>query len=201
MWVYLTLLCLLVALLVSSTLIDENENCGFWASVGECKKNPRYMLHSCALSCSMAQEKKADIPKDFYSIVERDIHGNEISFDRFKGKVVYVVNVASQCGYTEENYNLLRSLQKFNYDGLEIVLAPCNAFGGQEPGSATEIYNFASRKGYNGIILAKDEVNGNSARPTFQYLTHVTDKKHIEWYIVYYFSFFGFMKNYFSLLL
>eukprot|EP01033_Poteriospumella_lacustris_P005673 gene5674-4061_t len=121
------------------------------------------------------------IPKSFYEIVEKDIHGNEITFDRFKGKVVYVVNVASQCGYTEENYKTFRALQKYYDSGLEIVLAPCNAFGGQEPGSPSDIYHFASRKGFSGIILEKDEVNGVVARPTFQYLKHATGKDYIEW--------------------
>lgn len=165
-------------------LVDQNESCEFWASIGECKKNPRYMLQSCALSCDRVTTQAKAIPKSFYEIVEKDIHGNEITFDRFKGKVVYVVNVASQCGYTEENYKTFRALQKYYDSGLEIVLAPCNAFGGQEPGSPNDIYHFASRKGFSGIILEKDEVNGVVARPTFQYLKHATGKDYIEWYVV-----------------
>lgn len=177
----LLLLLIVVAVAQTTGLKDDNENCEFWASIGECKKNPRYMLTSCALSCSNVRKKPVELPKTFYDIKEKDIHGNEISFDRFKGKVVYVVNVASQCGYTEENYRTFRQLQKYYEDGLEIVLAPCNSFGNQEPGSPEEIYSFASRKGFSGIILEKDEVNGDSARITFQYLKHATGKQNINW--------------------
>lgn len=185
MWkLVLTVLCLLFASVSLAELVDQNESCEFWASIGECKKNPRYMLQSCALSCDRVTTQAKAIPKSFYEIVEKDIHGNEITFDRFKGKVVYVVNVASQCGYTEENYKTFRALQKYYDSGLEIVLAPCNAFGGQEPGSPNDIYHFASRKGFSGIILEKDEVNGVVARPTFQYLKHATGKDYIEWYVV-----------------
>lgn len=185
MWkLVLTVLCLLLASVSLAELTDQNESCEFWASIGECKKNPRYMLQFCALSCDRVNNQAKDIPKSFYDIVEKDIHGNEITFDRFKGKVVYVVNVASQCGYTEENYKTFKALQKYYDSGLEIVLAPCNAFGGQEPGSPNDIYHFASRKGFSGIILEKDEVNGVAARPTFQYLKHATGKDHIEWYVV-----------------
>lgn len=182
--VFLLLLLIAVATSQQTTgLKDDNENCEFWASIGECKKNPRYMLSSCSLSCSNFQKKPVELPKSFYDIKEKDIHGNEVSFDRFKGKVVYVVNVASQCGYTEENYRTFRQLQKYYEDGLEIVLAPCNAFGSQEPGGAEEIYSFASRKGFSGIILEKDEVNGDAARVTFQYLKHATGKQNISWYV------------------
>lgn len=165
----------------SITLMDTNESCEFWASVGECKKNPRYMLVNCALSCDSLSKKSHKVPKSFYEIVEKDIHGNDISFERFKGKVVYMINVASQCGYTEENYKQFRSLQKYYGDGLEIVLAPCNSFGGQEPGSPEEIYLFANRKGFSGIILEKDEVNGDATRSSFLYLKQATGKGDIQW--------------------
>ena len=75
---------------------DQHENCEYWASIGECDLNPGYMLHSCADACSKVIVDNTDVPKDFYSIEERDIEGNIITFDRFRGKVVYIVNVASQ---------------------------------------------------------------------------------------------------------
>jgi glutathione peroxidase len=179
--------CLTVVFLTTSpvsaekALRDDNENCEFWASVGECKKNPRYMLVYCALSCDLVGKQSLNVPKSFYEITERDIHGNDVSFERFKGKVVYVVNVASQCGYTESNYRQIKDLQKYYEDGLEIVLAPCNSFGNQEPGGPIEIYNFARRKGFSGIILQKDEVNGADTRLTFLYLKSKTGKDNIEW--------------------
>jgi glutathione peroxidase-family protein len=165
----------------AKALPDENENCGFWASIGECQKNPNYMLRYCATSCASQAKKALDLPNSFYDIIEKDIHGNDLKFSRFRGKVVYLVNVASQCGYTQSNYNQIRDLQKYANEGLEIVLAPCNAFGGQEPGGPTEIYRFADRQGFNGIILSKGDVNGDSAKLSFQYLKHATGKDVINW--------------------
>jgi glutathione peroxidase len=105
-----------------------------------------------------------------------------LAFSRFRGKVVYLVNVASQCGYTESNYAQIRALQqKYLHRGLEIVLAPCNAFGGQEPGTPPEIYKFIDRTGFNGIVLAKDEVNGNHARLSFRYVKAKSGKPVIDW--------------------
>lgn len=174
--------CVLVDAQPQDKSINHHESCEFWASVGECTKNPNYMLNYCAPACRQAQTEQASkIPQSFYEIVERDIHGNELDFSRFKGKVVYVVNVASYCGYTEENYEIIQALQKYTADGLEIVLAPCNGFGNQEPGSATDIYKFAQGKGYHGIILQKGEVNGNNARVLFQYLKNATGKGRIAW--------------------
>ncbi len=166
----------------NNILPDENEHCGFWASIGECSKNPNYMLRYCATSCAKQQQKSVDLPASFYDIVEKDIHGNEFKFSRFRGKVVYLVNVASQCGYTQSNYDQIRDLQeKFSTQGLEIVLAPCNSFGGQEPATPAEIYRFADSKGFNGFILSKDEVNGDGARISFRYLRHTSGKSYIEW--------------------
>ena len=76
--------------------INHHESCDFWASVGECSKNPNYMLNYCAPACQKAEEANLNsITESFYDISEQDIHGNEIDFSRFRGKVVYFVNVAS----------------------------------------------------------------------------------------------------------
>ena len=144
---YLFLLLGLVAvscLGARGSLIDQNENCGFWASVGECDKNPNYMLKSCAESCngkhicvmfpfSMFLSVRTSVQiaiknpatastGSFYDIMETDVYGNHISFERFRDKVVLVVNVASYCGYTAENYELFRSLKKYIGWGMYCVL-------------------------------------------------------------------------------
>ena len=66
-------------------------------------------------------------------------------------------------------------------DGLEIVLAPCNAFGGQEPGDADAIHGFARSKGFRGIIMKKGEVNGPDTRPSFKFLKAFGEKLRIDW--------------------
>lgn len=82
------------------------------------------MLVSCLESCSRTV-KESEI-ESLYDIVETDIDGKEISFDMFKGSIVYIVNVASQCGYTSENYEMFRKLSQYRDDGVHMVLAPCN---------------------------------------------------------------------------
>ena len=84
--------------------------------------DPDYMLQSCSESCARLE---SDI-NSLYDVVETDIDGKDISFDSFRGSIVYIVNVASQCGYTAENYELLRKLQPYRSSGLITVIAPCN---------------------------------------------------------------------------
>eukprot|EP01038_Epipyxis_sp_PR26KG_P010544 gene10544-14166_t len=158
-------------------------DCEYWASIGECDANPDYMLSNCRVACENIRQQTADssIPESFYDIVEKDLYGNEFKFDMFKGKVVYIVNVASHCGYTAENYNTFKSLVDLREDGFEMVLAPCNQFGYQEPGDALSIETFANNKGFKGLILSKDEVNGAHTRPVFKYLKQQTGKFYIKW--------------------
>ena len=70
-----------------------------------------------------------------------------VNFDKFKGKVVYGVNVASKCGYTASGYDLLSKIAKM--PNVEVAIFPCNQFGGQEPGSDAEVANFCALKGEN----------------------------------------------------
>lgn len=160
---------------------DMDENCHYWAEIGECDKNPAYMLQSCAYSCRLFKEADTSVPKSLYDIIETDLFGNPLNFEDFKGKVIYVVNVASYCGYTEENYELLRNLRKYASKGLEIIIAPCNQFGLQEPGDAVAIAKFAKKERFAGTILAKADVNGPLTRPLFRFLKAATKKDIISW--------------------
>jgi glutathione peroxidase-family protein len=164
--------------------VDNHESCEHWANAGECAKNPGYMLVNCKKSCQAVSATNSPPPvNSFYDIVETDIDGNEFKFDVFRGKVVYIINVASYCGYTEENYKMFRELKKYQSEGFVMVLAPCNAFGYQEPGDGVAIKAFAGKEAFNGIILSKAEVNGEHARPVFRYLKHVTSTPSIRWYV------------------
>lgn len=181
----LSLLLLLLLIVLSAVATanepDEHESCGYWAEIGECQKNPSYMLQSCKTSCANHGAGTTASYNSFYEIVETDINGNEIHFSDFEGKVVYLVNVASQCGYTESNYATIKKLVKYKAQGLEVVLAPCNAFGSQEPGSPGDIVDFAHNKGFDGLILSKGEVNGAGTRPSFDFLKSATQKSYIAW--------------------
>jgi glutathione peroxidase len=155
--------------------------------MGECDKNPDYMLTQCAQSCEAvaAQEgaNSLDLPESFYDIKEKDANGREINYSSFRGKVVYIVNVASQCGYTASNYATFRQLAQYrdDPDGLEILIFPCNQFGEQEPHNESIILQFAERQQFNGIVMSKADVNGPETRPTFRFLKSKTGKRHINW--------------------
>ena len=116
----------------------------------------------------------------FYEIVEKDNKGQDVKFDKFKGKVVYGVNVASKCGYTSSGYKLLEKISAM--DGVEVALFPCNQFGGQEPGSAQEIESFCALKGVKGAnIFEKADVNGPSTRPAYKFLKEKKVLNDVAW--------------------
>lgn len=103
-----------------------------------------------------------------------DIRGNQIKLNNFRGKNAYlIVNVASQCGLTNENYSQLQQLySKYMDRGLEIIAFPCNDFGQQEPGSPEEIVCFAQSKKATFPLMGKVVVNGEDAHPLYKFLSH-----------------------------
>lgn len=119
----------------------------------------------------------------FYDIVEKDANGNEIKFgDKFKGKVVYGVNVASKCGYTASGYALISKLSALKSKGVEVALFPCNQFLGQEPGSDKEIAEFCALKGVkDATVFTKADVNGPNTRPTYKYLKEKGVLSNVAW--------------------
>nr|ABK26265.1 unknown [Picea sitchensis] len=102
----------------------------------------------------------------------KDIRGNDVDLSVYKGKVLLIVNVASQCGLTTSNYNELNEVYtKYKDQGLEILAFPCNQFGAQEPGDNTQIAEMAcTRFKAEFPIFDKVEVNGNSATPLYKFL-------------------------------
>lgn len=81
------------------------------------------------------------------------------------------MNVASQCGYTEQNYRELNELNaKYGEAGLRIMAFPCNAFGNQEPGSAKQIDTFIKSRGVTFDVFSKVECIGENIDPLFENL-------------------------------
>ncbi len=106
-----------------------------------------------------------------YEFKVKKADGTELSLKEFEGKVLLVVNVASQCGFTPQYTGLQALYDQYHSRGLEIIGFPCNQFGGQEPGSDSEIQSFCSLNfGVTFPVMAKIEVNGPNAIPLFQYL-------------------------------
>jgi len=111
---------------------------------------------------------------DFYSLSAENIDGKQVEFSQYEGKVVLVVNVASECGYTAGHYTGLKRLQdilRYN-NKLEILAFPCNQFGGQEPGDAAQIRKVVfSQYGAKFTVFQKVEVFGPKSSPVWKYLT------------------------------
>ena len=112
--------------------------------------------------------------------------GNPQSLCDYAGKVVLVVNTASQCGYTPQYEGLEALYKRYQKRGLVVVGFPSNDFGGQEPGSNREVAQFCQMNyGVSFPMFDKIDVNGPKAHPLYQYLKDeqpgVLGTKNIKW--------------------
>src|SRR5580692_12221315 len=100
------------------------------------------------------------------------LNGTPTPLASFKGKVMLVVNVASQCGYTPQYEGLQALYMKYKDQGFVIAGFPANNFGGQEPGTNEEIGAFCrSKYGVTFPMFSKISVAGNDKAPLYRYLT------------------------------
>jgi len=112
---------------------------------------------------------------NFYDLIDRDMNGKEVKMSDFSGQVLLLVNVASKWGLTKANYTQLPKLaDDYGARGLKILAFPCNQFGGQEPGTHSEIIEFVKKFDPDMpeklIFFEKADVNGANAREVFSYL-------------------------------
>lgn len=109
---------------------------------------------------------------NIYDFKAKTIDGREISLDKYRGKVVIIVNTASKCGFTPQYEELQKLYGKFRDKGVEILGFPSNQFAEQEPGSDEEINSFCTLNyGVDFQMFSKLEVRGPNAHPLFEYLT------------------------------
>ena len=99
------------------------------------------------------------------------INGSPENLQDYAGKVLLIVNVASNCGFTSQYRDLQNLYSEYQAKGLEILGFPCNQFGAQEPGSAEQIQNFCSTNyGVTFPMFEKTDVNGGGSHPLYLYL-------------------------------
>lgn len=111
------------------------------------------------------------IEKSFYDFKMKDIDGNDVDFNQYKGKKVLVVNVASKCGYTPQ-YAELQELNEKYGDQIAILGFPANNFGGQEPGSNEDIKQFCTENyGVTFQMFDKISVKGVDKHPLYRWLS------------------------------
>ena len=108
--------------------------------------------------------------KSIYEYSVKDINGQDIVLNQYKGKVLLIVNVASKCGFTPQYKGLEEIFEE--YKGEVVVLGfPCNQFGQQEPGNAEEIKNFCSLSyDVKFPLFQKIDVNGPQTHPLYEFL-------------------------------
>lgn len=121
-------------------------------------------------------------PKKPSSVLEfnmKDIDGNDIPLSRFQGKVLLIVNTASQCGLTPQYKGLQEVYQKNKDKGFEVLAFPANEFGKQEPGTDNQIKEFcASNYQVSFPLFSKIVVKGKGIHPLYAFLTsESTDPK------------------------
>ncbi|CAH0546698.1 unnamed protein product [Brassicogethes aeneus] len=112
--------------------------------------------------------------KSIYEFFANDIKGKEISLEKYRGHVCIIVNVASQCGFTKNNYAELVELfnQYSESKGLRILAFPCNQFAGQEPGDNVQICQFVKNLNVNFDVFEKINVNGADTHPLWKFLKY-----------------------------
>jgi glutathione peroxidase len=119
-------------------------------------------------------EDKASGPLGF---TLKDIKGNPVELSRYKGKVVLLVNVASQCGLTPQYEGLEALYEKYQKDGFVLIGIPANEFGKQEPGTNEEIEKFCTSKySVTFPMMSKVVVKGEGIDPLYKFLTEQETK-------------------------
>jgi glutathione peroxidase len=109
---------------------------------------------------------------DLQSIPLKTIDGKDASLKDYAGKVLLIVNVASECGYTGQYAGMQALHEKYAKQGFAVLGFPCNDFGGQEPGSEAEIKTFcAERFKVTFPMFAKIAIKGADRHPLFIALT------------------------------
>jgi glutathione peroxidase len=121
-----------------------------------------------------------------YNFSVKDIDLNDVSLEKYKNKVLLIVNVASYCGLTYQYKSLEDIYKKYKDKGFEILGFPCNQFALQEPGSNEEIKNFCDTSyGVTFNIMNKINVNGSKADPFYNFLKEqkpgIADTPQIKW--------------------
>ena len=104
----------------------------------------------------------------FFDLNVHSISGDELNLTKLKGKTILLVNVASNCGFTKQYEDLQNLYDSYKSKGLIVIGMPSNQFGGQEPGSETEIKKFCETNfNITFQMTSKYDVKGDNAHPIY----------------------------------
>jgi glutathione peroxidase len=106
-----------------------------------------------------------------YDFSADSLSGTPVKLEQYRGKVLLIVNTASECGYTPQYKGLEALYRQFKDKGVEVLGFPCNQFGKQEPGTAEQIGAFCTEKyDVSFPLFARINVNGAEAHPLYRHL-------------------------------
>ena len=130
--------------------------------------NKKIIVYIIILMFSFFNKTMSDTSKTFFDFKINSINGDELDLSIFDGKTILLVNVASNCGFTKQYDDLQKLYDNFKDKGLVVVGVPTNQFGGQEPGSETEIKNFCETNfNISFPMTSKYDVKGDNAHPIY----------------------------------
>ena len=144
------------------------------------------LLSTSKMLCQTSKNKATMEKQSIYQFKVEDLSGKEFDFAKLKGKKVIIVNTASKCGLTPQYKDLEALYEKYKSKNLVIIGFPANNFGGQEPGTNSEIASFCQLNyGVTFPMMDKISVKGKDMHPVYQFLTQkskngLQDSK-VEW--------------------
>ena len=130
--------------------------------------NKKFNVYIIIIMFSFFTKTMSDNSKTFFDFKINSINGNELDLSTFNGKTILLVNVASKCGFTKQYDDLQKLYDVYKDKGLVVIGVPTNQFGGQEPGTETEIKNFCETNfNITFPMTGKYDVKGDSAHPIY----------------------------------
>jgi len=133
----------------------------------------------------MTRSHEVHPTEDLFELETRSLTGERIRLDAYRGKVLLIVNTASQCGFTPQLAGLQELYERYRDRGLVVLGFPCNQFAGQEPGDEKEIAETYASRGVTFPLFERIEVNGPGAHPLYKTLKElapgILGSKAIKW--------------------
>ena len=131
-------------------------------------QNSKKLLYIIIIMFSFFNISNANYEKVFFDFNINDINNEKLNLSKYKNKIILLVNVASNCGFTKQYSELQELYEEYNDKGLVVLGVPSNQFGGQEPGNNDEIKDFCeSNFNITFPMTSKYDVKGNSAHPIY----------------------------------
>jgi len=132
--------------------------------------NKKIIFYVIIIMFSFLNKTMPDNSKNFFDFKINSINGEELDLSTFNGKTILLVNVASNCGFTKQYDDLQKLYDDFKDKGLIVLGVPTNQFGGQEPGTESEIKNFCETNfNITFPMTSKYYVKGDNAHPVYKW--------------------------------